>query len=112
MASELELDADSRFLTTNPILVATSDYGLVEAFGEWTPPNFITKRPNEQLIGKYKVLPFEAGRPHVIASKLYGSQYLDWVIIAFNHADIVFGWPAADEVIEYPLPSVVFTEIS
>lgn len=110
----IALDPGSRFGLTDPVLVpagAGNGGGDVETFGVWRPPSFIRTRPPSDLIGRYHVHSGRDGKPDYIAADLYGSQFLDWVLIAFNNATDVLNWPEAGTVIEYPLPSLVFSEI-
>lgn len=107
----LKLDAGSRFQLTNTVLVTTPNGEVVETFSVWKRPSFLTTRPREDLIGRYQVLTGRVARPDLIATELYGSPYLDWIIVAFNGAMDVLNWPEAGSVIEYPLPSLVFAEV-
>lgn len=114
----IQLDHGSRFQTTDTILLPLpggdpgGDTGqVVETFGVWRKPSFLRNRPNNDQIGKYQVQTGRVARPDLIATDLYGSPFLDWVIIAFNNATDVLNWPDAGAVIEYPLPTIVFSEI-
>ncbi len=107
----IRLDPGSRFQTTDVVLVKVSSGETVEAFGIWRRPSFLKVKPSNDLIGKYQVPTGLQGRPDLIAAELYGSSSFDWIIIAFNNAMDVLNWPQPGAVIEYPLPSVVFSEI-
>jgi len=107
----LELDAGSRFQFTPSVLVVMPNGETVETFGTWKIPKFLKNRPTPDNIGRYVVTSGMEGRPDKISTEIYGSQYLDWVLIAFNNATDPLNWPVAGTVIEYPLPSVVFAEI-
>lgn len=107
----LELDAGSRFQFTPTVLVTLPNGETVETFGTWKMPNFLKKRPADENIGRYVVTSGVEGRPDEIAAEIYGSQYLDWILVAFNNAVDPLNWPKAGTVLEYPLPRVVFAEI-
>lgn len=92
----------SRFKTTN---VVTHKGALT--YGAWNRPSWLIQRPNDNQIGKHVVLPSQEGRPGIIARSIYGSQYLYWVLLAFNDVQNPMGWPKAGVVIEYPIPELV-----
>lgn len=108
----IKLDSGSRFYDTPVILATASNGELVETYGVWKLPSFIKTRPNDDQIGKLQIQTGRVGRPDLIAADLYGSQYLDWILIAFNNTLDVLNWPQAGTIIEYPLPGVVFAEIN
>ena len=106
----IKLDSGSRFQFTEPILVPDPHGNMTETFGLWTPPSYIKTRPAPELIGKYTVTAGRGMAPHLIASDLYGTPYLDWILIAFNNAYNVLNWPPVGSVIEFPVSSLVFAQ--
>jgi len=96
----------SRFFQTEEIVVDG-----VETLGIWDPPDFLKKRPDDELIGRFAVTNAVEGRPDLIANELYRSPLLDWVLIAFNNVREPFNWPKAGEVIEYPVEMLVYPSI-
>lgn len=106
-----QLDHGSRFQFTDTVLLQTSDGLTVESYGPWRPPSFIRTRPSADKIGRTQVSPGRAGKPDMLSYDIYGTDALDWVLVAFNGAFDVLNWPSAGSVIEYPLPSLVFAEV-
>jgi hypothetical protein len=96
----IKLDPGSRFQFTPTVLATTPTGEIVETFGVWKKPSFLKTRPNEDVIGKFQVTTAEAGKPDIIATRLYGSPYLDWIIIAFNKTTDVLNWPQPGAIIE------------
>lgn len=107
----LSVDPSSRFQLTDAISVVTPEGNVTETFGMWVRPSFLRTRPSSELIRRMVVPASMEGRPHIIADQIYGTQLLDWVIIAFNNAYDVLNWPDAGTTIEYPEPSIVFSSI-
>lgn len=107
----LDLDAGSRFQFTPTVQVTMPNGDLVETYGAWRMPSFIKKRPSEDAIGRYLVSGGLEGRPDKISAEIYGTQYLDWILLAFNSVGDTMNWPKAGTVLEYPLPRIVFAEI-
>ena len=65
----MEFDDNSRFFQTDKIL-----YCSVETMGVWDPPDFLKKRPSEDLIKRYLVTNALEGRPDLIARAVYGDS--------------------------------------
>lgn len=107
----MQLDQGSRFQGTPTVLLMTTNGQLVETMGVWKRPAFLRIRPNPDQIGTYQVQTGRVGRPDLIAAELYGSAFLDWILIAFNQAMDVLNWPQAGMIIEYPLPRLIFAEL-
>ena len=82
-----------------------------ETFGVWTKFNFLKVRPNEDQIKVFCVTSASEGRPDLISNQIYGTPYLDWVLIAFNNVRDPINWPTAGMIIEYPVDSVVIPEL-
>ncbi len=101
----LLIGAHSRLLYMDVV-----NYKGVETYGRWKPPSFLQERPADEFIGSYTVTAADEGRPDSIAFDLYGSEFLDWILIAFNSATDV-NWPPAGSVIKYPIPALVSREI-
>lgn len=96
----------SRFSQTPVMLVNGT-----ETYGKWKQYRFLSNRPADDQIGIFQVSNQFEGKPDLIASRIYSSSQLDWVLIAFNNAFDVFNWPRAGDVIEYPIESIVIPEI-
>lgn len=107
----LTLDPGSRFQNTPIVMVDAPDGSKVETFGIWVRPDFLRLQLADSKIGKYRVTAAFAGWPSKISLDLYGTVLYDWVLIAFNNAYDDINWPVAGDIIKYPLPSVVFSEI-
>lgn len=82
-----------------------------ETFSVWDPPDFLKQRPAENKIGRLIISNYMEGRPDRIASELYNSPHLDWVLIAFNKVRNPLNWPRAGDMIEYPVKSLVFPSL-
>lgn len=102
-----QLDDFSRLFQTPKTVVDGN-----ETFGVWNPPSFIKIRPDENRINRYVVTNATEGRPDNISNILYGTPFLDWVLISFNKIRDPLNWPRAGEIIEYPDESLVFPLIS
>lgn len=107
----MDIESNSRFQFTAAAIVELPDGTTVETLGPWVRPSFLKNRPADEDIGVYQVRADQEGRPDRIASALYGTFALDWVLIAFNGATDVLGWPEPGTIIEYPSAQVVFSEI-
>lgn len=99
-------DSLSRFKNTEKIIANGK-----ETYGIWSSFHFLQERPSDDNIGIYQVTSAKEGRPDLISHALYGTPILDWVLLAFNNVTEVFGWPVAGSAIEYPLDSIVFSEL-
>lgn len=82
----------------------------VEVFSTWTMPPFLSEELPSDQIGSYKVTNAMEGRPDLISNIIYGTPYLDWVLIAFNNARDL-NWPKAGVIIKYPSNTAVITEL-
>jgi len=100
-----ELDQFSRFNGSEQTI-----FDGVETYGYWNAQSFLIKRPTEDLIGIFRVLPAVEGRPDLISNQLYGTPLLDWVLIAFNNVTDL-NWPRAGDVVEYPNKQLVIREV-
>lgn len=103
--------SDSRYANT-PSIMFDSQIGVVETLGSWVSPSFINTQLPDSSIGMYVVNNSEESSPHLISNTLYGTQSYDWILIAFNKVTDVIGWPKAGTVIKYPLPQVIYRELS
>ncbi len=104
------LDTNSRFQFTDVVIADDSVYGPVQTFGSWRKPDFLIRKLKSSEIGYFTVTPVYDGRPDKIARVLYSTPHLDWVLSAFNNAQSI-NWPVAGEVIAYPMPQVVASEL-
>lgn len=86
-------------------------YEGAETVGVWNQPNFLKQRPSEDQIFRYYVSSAFEGRPDLIADSVFGSPFLDWVLIAFNAPVEVLNWPPAGTTIEYPSPYLVQSQL-
>ncbi len=102
----MALDNFSRFKDT-PLIIEKG----VETYGVWKGFPFTKQRPADEFIGIYQVTSQTEGRPDLIANAVYGTPYLDWVLIMFNNISEVFGWPRAGMAIEYPLETIVLPNL-
>ena len=107
----LPFDSGSRFQSTEKLFYKPLDGKATVTYGMWVPPSFLTRTLDSKSVGNYQVISGYDGRPDYVSSVLYGTPYLDWVLIAFNKAQDVVNWPAVGTIIQYPLPQVVFAEI-
>ena len=93
----------SRFGISDPIIVdGASTYGMLTKYPFLTPANL-----TQEQVTKLTITPDLAGRPDLIAQKLYNSPVLDWVVVLYNKPLNPVGWPANGAVINAPLASVV-----
>jgi len=93
-----------RFNENTPIIVDG-----IKTYGLWNPPPFLDpsyKIPDDQ-ISTFYVDSSTEGRPDIIASIVYGSSYLDWVIIYFNNVINPLNWPKAGTTVLYPSNALV-----
>jgi hypothetical protein len=100
--------ASSRFSGSDPILNRDGK----ETFGIAKKFDFLDRDILQE--GEIKTLVVDidgAGRPDQLAEKIYGNVDLGWILIQFNHIENPFNWPLNGQVIEFPDPSVVFSEI-
>lgn len=88
-----------RFNDNTPIVVdGQMTYGL------WQPPSFlenIDQIPQEQILS-FSVDSSTENDPGAIAQEVYGSEFLDWVLFAFNNVINTTDWPKAGTVVLYP----------
>ncbi len=101
-----ELNSLSRLKTTEPIITDG-----IETFGRWNMPSFLKIRPSDNNIQIFRVTPALEGRPDLISNQVYGTPFLDWVVIAFNGPNDVLNWPKAGDVIEIPSEDIVLPEL-
>lgn len=95
--------SQSRFGLSQPIIVdGVSTFGLLTKYPFLNPKNL-----TQQQVTKLTITPDLAGRPDLIAQKLYNSPVLDWVIVLFNKPLNPVGWPVNGAVISAPVVSVV-----
>lgn len=80
-------------------------------YGMWVRPPFLTTKLRPDQIGTLIVDNTLEGRPDKIAHYLYGSPQLDWILISFNNASDVLNWPRTNDIIKYPLDSVVIPQL-
>ena len=97
---------NSRYRNTDMIIVDN-----VETVGTWNQPTYLEQRPGEEFIFKYSINSAVEGRPDLIATELYGTPFLDWVLIAFNSPAEVLNWPTAGTTIEYPDQELVLSQL-
>ncbi len=98
-----KLDSHSRFLRTPEII-----YEGHETFDVWNQHRFLKEEVDS---GVFTVSSQYAGRPDKISKILYGTSYLEWVLIAFNNPPEPLGWPKSGETIRYPIESEVYPSI-
>jgi hypothetical protein len=104
----LDPGADSRFKQSTPILTSNGD----ETFGIMKKPSFLNRENlSSDQINNLTIDADLAGRPDLISQELYGRPTLDWVVTMFNRVENPFNWPLIGQVIQYPVPEVVFAEL-
>ena len=101
----IELPTNSRFIETQPIIRD----GL-ETFGRWKRPSFFAGLNDDDLV-TIVVDNATAGRPDVIAADLYGTPFLEWVIVMLNRPKNTLGWPPTGSTIKAIDPSIVLANI-
>ena len=79
-------------------------------FGLWAQPSIISKPLNPSDTITVVVPSYQNCRPDLIAKQYYGNSELDWLIIAYNNSQDVFGWPKTGTVITIPSPYIVATQ--
>lgn len=93
-----------RFNENTPIMVDG-----VMTYGLWEPPAFldnIDDIPADQIFS-FLVDSSMENKPNAIALKIYGSEFLDWVLFAFNNVINTMNWPKAGTVVLYPGRSLI-----
>lgn len=104
-------DSYSRFGDTPSIVYDHRTMGPQEIFGVWKQPTVLTRGiPDSQVI-RFVVPKSLEGRPDLIAANQYGVSTLDWLVIAYNNATQVFGWPKAGQVIKLPASTYIASEL-
>lgn len=83
----------------------------VETYGMWRSPKWLQDRPTPDKESRLIVQNNLEGRPDLIASAIYGSPTLFWVLIAYNNVTDVFGWPKAGDVVKYPPITYVLNDL-
>lgn len=81
-------------------------------YGLWVRPDFVDQeslQPND--VGFFNITSATEGRPDIISHQIYGTPFLDWVIIAFNSPENTLNWPEAGETIKYPVKRVVLSRL-
>lgn len=98
----------SRFSESTPILnrEGKETYGIAKKFNFMDRSNL-----SEKQIGRIVINADIAGSASKLADEVYGDINLLWVIVQFNHIENPLNWPLNGEVIEYPIASVVFSEL-
>lgn len=100
------LSQTSRYVNT-PLIT----FDGKETYGKWVEMAVFKTRPPADQVFKYQVPANYAGRIDLVAQDVYSDVNLGWVLIAFNNARDVFGWPKPLDVIEYPSFSLIFKEL-
>lgn len=93
----------TRFGQTDPVL-----FDGHETYGRWNNP--ITQAILDNL-SLFIVDSRFAGRPDLIAEKLYGDTSLDWILVVVNNATDVMNWPRAGDTIRVPIPTILTSEL-
>lgn len=98
----------SRFSNSTPIL---NRDGL-ETFGIAKKFRFLDRNNlDDDEIGRIVITPDIAGRLDRLATAVYGDHNLLWIIPQFNHIQNPLDWPVNGQVVEFPIVSVVLSEI-
>lgn len=100
--------ANSRFSASDPILTrdGRATYGIAKKYDFLSRENL-----KSDEIGQIVINPDLAGRPDLLADEIYGNVDLMWIIVIFNRIQNPLDWPTNNQIIEYPIPSVVFAEL-
>ncbi|MEM3000617.1 MAG: hypothetical protein QXU32_00675 [Nitrososphaerales archaeon] len=97
----------SRFNLSEPILFnGEATFGMIKRYPFLDPANL-----SDNQIISVQVTPELAGKPWMIADKLYNSPILDWVIVLFNKPINPVNWPHAGTIIKAPTESVVLPNV-
>ena len=100
--------SNSRFLISDPILTRDGR----ETYGIATKYDFLIRENlNSDEIGQIVINADLAGRPDLLADEIYGNVDLMWIPILFNRVQNPLNWPTNNQIVEYPIPSVVFAEL-
>jgi hypothetical protein len=102
----LNNDPQSRFKLTQEVV-----RNNIETFGLLTKHAFLDPNLPEADIIRITVSPAQAGRPWLIASDIYNSPFLDWVIVLFNRPINPVNWPAVGTVIKAPRATIVLPNV-
>lgn len=97
----------TRFLDTQTIL-----FNGVETFGKWQRPSILKRQLDESEIQYIAVTNANQGRPDLISLELYGTTFLDWLIIAFNNPRSTLNWPRTGDVIVVPRQAIALAELT
>jgi len=103
----IDIPPYSRFINTE-----TVNLGGFESFGVWNVPNFLKQSLLADQEVVIKITAAYEGRLDLIAHELYGTPFLDWVIIAYNNILEPLNWPRAGTVIKIPVRSVILDQLS
>lgn len=108
----LERRYGSRFRQTEAIITPSgfTTFGIMKKF------KFLDRNNLDiSQIGKITITGDLVGRADLIAYEVYKRSDLDWVITMFNHVINPFKypkqWPEVNQVVEYPISSVVLPEL-
>jgi len=105
----LKMPSFSKFKLTDPILTIDNQ----ETFGLMKKFRFLDRESlEEDEIEKIFIDGTRVGRPDLIALDLYESSIHFWILLMFNNVMDPFGWPKNQTVIEAPIRSVVFRELT
>tara|TARA_R100001244_G_scaffold25113_3_gene25515 strand:+ start:22664 stop:22984 length:321 start_codon:yes stop_codon:yes gene_type:complete len=100
--------ANSRFSDSVPILSRDGR----ETYGIATKYDFLSRdNLKSDEIGQIVINPDLAGRPDLLADEIYGNVDLMWIAVIFNNVQNPLNWPTNNQVVEFPIPSVVFAEL-
>ena len=99
---------NSRFSNSTPILTrdGKETFGIAKKFRFMDRNNL---GDNDIMI--FNTDPRTAARPDLIALDVYKNSDLLWIPIMFNNVQNPLQWPLNGQVIELPMPSVVFAEL-
>ena len=99
---------NSRFSESDPILTKNgrATFGVAKKFRFMNRSNL-----GVNDIRLFNVDARTARRPDLIALDVYNDVDLFWIPILFNHIQNPFQWPTNRQVIELPIPAVVFAEL-
>lgn len=99
----IDVSSLSRFVETE-IVVRNGR----ELFGRWKRPDFLKEEfLNEDEVQTFFVDSRFNGRPDRIADEVYGTPFLEWVVVMFNRPKNPLNWPNIGDAIKLPVRSIV-----
>lgn len=100
----LKSNSHSRYKLSKPIKTVDGN----DTFGLMTKFDFLDiDNLNDNQVFNYQVTSVTRHRPDLIATEVYGSPLLHWVVTMFNKPKSPWLWPEVNDVIKLPSKSAV-----